>query len=237
MSGNRKQSYLQHNKYNMNLIEGLFNIIAPHQCLGCRKDGALLCYDCHTSLAPILPRCYRCGRLSDDFRTCETCRRYTSVHSLWMVTSYEGLSKEVVHQLKFERAAAGAKAIASALAARLRLDEDVIVTYVPTANRRIRQRGYDQSALIARELARLSGRSFRSCLARLGHQRQVGGSRALRIKQMQGAFRAVHPATFQNRRLLLIDDVITTGATCEVATRTLRQAGAKQVDAAVFAVA
>ena len=74
-------------------------------------------------------------------------------------------------------------------------------------------------------------------LARTGGQRQLGQHRDVRVKQMEGAFRILNPDAVRGKHVLLVDDVLTTGATCEAAARALRQAGAKQVGATVFAVA
>lgn len=221
----------------MALVEEIFNIIAPHECLGCQKEGSLLCYDCSNALVSVLPRCYRCGRLSADFRTCAACRKLSPIHSLWPATTYRDLPKEIVHRLKFERARAGAKTMAEIMAERLQIEGEWVITYVPTANNRVRQRGYDQAALLARSLSRRLGVPFAVCLARTGLQRQVGSDRAARREQMRDAFRPLRPSLFQGKQVLVIDDVLTTGATCEAAARTLRRAGAKRVSAAVFAVA
>ena len=237
MACNGKQSYLQHNKYNTMIIKELFNMLAPHECLGCKKEGSLLCYDCRSSMPPVMPRCYKCGRWSDDWRTCKACQRQTPIHTLWTVTAYEGVVKDLLRRLKFERAAAAADLLAEALAAKCSPGENLIVTYVPTANQRVRMRGYDQSALIAKQLARLLNRPFIPCLARSGQQRQLGQTRQVRTKQMADTFRPVRPYVFQNKHVLIVDDVLTTGATCEAAAKALKAAGAKRVSAAVFAVA
>jgi ComF family protein len=237
MSCNGKQSYLQHNKYNTMLIQRLFTILAPHECLQCSKEGSLLCYDCQLGLPQVPIRCYKCGRWNDNSRTCAACRRRTSIHTLWAVTLYKGAAKDLVARLKFNRASAAADLIAEMVAAQCKPGDGWIVTYVPTASERMRMRGYDQSALIAKRVARLLGCPFVPCLARTGQQRQVGQTRAVRTQQMATAFRPIRPQIFQNQRVLVIDDVLTTGATCEAAAQTLRAAGAKQVSAAVFAVA
>lgn len=237
MSGNRKQTYLQRKNYNMTVIEGLFNIFAPHECLGCRKEGSLLCYECGTGLSAVPPRCYVCHRWEEASRTCRACRRHTSIHSLWAVARYEGVAKDLLHRLKFERSRAAARPVAELLAARCLAEDDIVVTYVPTASSRVRQRGYDQAALIARELSRRLGCPLVPCLVRSGTQRQVGQTRQVRRQQMEGAFRVVRPQVLHGKHVLLVDDVLTTGATCESAARMLRQAGAKRVSAAVFAVA
>lgn len=221
----------------MRIIEELFNIVAPHECVGCGAEGALLCGQCSGGLASLPPRCYRCQRWSDDFLTCQPCRRQTPLSSVWTVTTYNGAAKEVIRRLKFERARAGAETIAEMLAHAYTGTDDVLVTYVPTANVRVRQRGYDQAALIAKALARRLQRPCLPLLARIGSQRQLGQLRQTRKQQMLHAFRPINLSATQNKHILLVDDVLTTGATCEAAASVLKQAGAKRVSAIVFAVA
>jgi ComF family protein len=237
LSGNRKQAYLQHNKYNMSIIEKILALVAPHLCLGCSKEGALLCEKCLSDLAMIPPRCYNCQRLTDDFLTCPACRKHTPLARVWAYTPYKGLAKEVIHKIKFERAQAGARTVARALAGVYTGSDQITITNIPTANSRVRQRGYDQAALIAQELARLLHCKYTTLLARVGEARQVGQQRNVRKMQMHDAFRLSVPALGSPESVLLVDDVLTTGATCEAAARVLRQAGVKHVEAIVFAVA
>ncbi|HSX29899.1 MAG TPA: phosphoribosyltransferase family protein [Candidatus Saccharimonadales bacterium] len=152
-------------------------------------------------------------------------------------TAYTAIPKAVLHALKFERADAAAIDVARAMALRGLVSNDVVITHIPTVPARVRLRGYDQAALIARELARVTGAAYTPLLARTGGGRQVGQTRAVRRAQMQQAFRPLRPHVVQNKHVLLIDDVLTTGATCEAAARVLREAGAKRVSALVFAVA
>lgn len=237
MPCNRKQVYLQHKNYNMKLIEDLFNIFAPHECLGCTKEGELLCQTCRENLSSVPPRCYRCRRWSDGFRTCQRCRKGSSLFEVRAVTHYDGVAKTLVHSLKFARAKAAAISVSRTLAS-LNLTEDrVLITHVPTVNKRVRERGYDQAALIARALSRDSSQPYLPLLARIGEQRQLGQDRATRTSQMGHAFRVLDSSALVNRHILLVDDVLTTGATCEAAARMLRHAGASKVSAIVFAVA
>lgn len=237
MSGNRKQGYLQHKKYNMSIIKELFNILAPHECLGCNTEGNLLCERCSRDLLMIPERCYLCKRWNESFLTCPACRKKTPLHKVWTVTKYEGLAKLVLHDLKFARAQAAAEDIAAALAARISVRQETVVTHVPTAPQRVRQRGYDQAALIAKSLARQLGLPYLPLLVRSGTQRQLGQHRDVRKQQMTDAFRVATNPMLAGKHILLVDDVLTTGATCESAARVLRHAGAKRVSAAVFAVA
>jgi len=221
----------------MSIIEDLLALIAPHQCIGCGREGSLLCATCSADLRKVPPRCYVCRRWSDDFKTCVPCRRQTPLRNVWAVTTYDGVAKELLHRFKFERARAGAKPIAALLAVKYASVEDVVVVHVPTANTRVRQRGYDQAALIAKEFAARIERPHLPLLIRVGNQRQVGRHRQERKQQMTEAFRLTQGNMVPPKHVLLIDDVLTTGATCEAAARVLRQAGVARVSAAVFAVA
>jgi ComF family protein len=221
----------------VNIIEQFLNVIAPHACVGCGCEGYLLCEDCTNSLTPIPPRCYNCQRAHPQARTCAACRAHSSLYSVWAVTPYGGPAQILLHRLKFERAQAAARDVARAMAARLQLPAGVLVTYVPTAPSRVRQRGYDQAALIAKELARQLNLPYAPLLARRTALRQVGQTREVRKTQMRQAFRVARRSILQNKHILLIDDVITTGATCEAAAAALKAAGARRVSAAVFAAA
>ncbi len=111
---------------------------------------------------------------------------------------------------------------------------DCLVVPVPTATGRRRERGFDHAALLARYIARQLKLEFVSALARLGQSRQVGAGRSQRLKQSELNYRVARPSLIAERHILLVDDVITTGATIQAATRTLKQARAKSVNALAF---
>ncbi len=112
---------------------------------------------------------------------------------------------------------------------------NAIVVYIPTANRRVRERGYDQAQLIAREFAHRRRLPCQALLRRHGATRQLGASRQQRQQQLQTAFYCPYPQKVVGRSIILIDDVLTTGATIEAASRVLCQAGATNVTALLFA--
>ncbi|HKR82318.1 MAG TPA: phosphoribosyltransferase family protein [Candidatus Saccharimonadales bacterium] len=114
-------------------------------------------------------------------------------------------------------------------------DTNTVLVFVPTATSRVRQRGYDQARLIARELGRLHRIPLLPALVRVGQRRQVGASGEQRRRQLQDAFRVVRKPTLKGKHVVLVDDVVTSGATLEAAARVLHQAGAQRIDAAVFA--
>jgi len=223
----------------MNVLERLIGVMAPHNCVVCDAEGEVLCRGClYSELASVPSRCYRCYRASAQHAVCSGCRKSTSIKNMWIAAHYDQAAKELLHKLKYERAIAGAKTVAGAIRNSLpNLPPNTVICYVPTANGRVRKRGYDQAREIAARLAKLSGLSEQPYLARRGKSRQVGSGRTDRFKQLEGAFRARNTNKLKGSTVLLVDDVITTGATIESAAKILKQNGAKNIYAAVFAQA
>ena len=147
-----------------------------------------------------------------------------------------GYSKRASWRLKFERASAAASPMAAAIIQTLPdLPPDTIVSFVPTANSRVRLRGYDQAKLIAENIAKQKCWQQQTLLMRTGNARQVGASRADRFKQIESSLAAIKLNKIKKAHILLIDDVTTTGATLEAAAAVLKSAGAYNINAAVFA--
>jgi ComF family protein len=219
------------------MLEDLIALFAPHECIGCSAEGKVLCASCENLVSRDAERCYRCKALSVGGLTCQACYRKSRLYSLHAAADYQHLYvKELINRLKFGGARAAAKDAARIMAARgPALPRDAVITHLPTASGRRRQRGYDQAALIARELARLTGLPYRRCLVRLGQQRQVGASRQQRLSQLQGQITVVRPAAIAGQQVIIVDDVVTTGASLEAAAEALRANGARRVQALVFA--
>jgi ComF family protein len=220
----------------MNLLEKAVGLLAPHACLTCGSEGSLLCSWCFNEYyQPVPSRCYKCSAATKDSAVCAKCRRKTPLKHVWVCTEYKGLAKHLIHAFKFERAQAAAPVIAAYMQNNLPYIADAIIVPVPTATSRIRQRGYDHAELIATSLARKTSLKAKRLLRRHGQARQVGTKRAERARQLQGAFYSTKPEAVKGRYILLVDDVLTTGATLEETATVLKKAGADQVDAIVFA--
>lgn len=195
-----------------------------------------MCDQCALGIGPLPSRCYLCHKITRQHAVCNVCRHKSSLSHVWVATAYEGLGKELVYKLKFGRARSVADPVGRIMSNQLpRLDKSVIVTHVPTANQRVRVRGYDQARLIAKAVADQKGWLYVPLLVRLGSKRQVGASKTERESQLRDAFAPRNKKLIKNAHVLLIDDVVTTGATIEFAGRALKDAGAKTVDVAVFA--
>ena len=221
----------------MNPVEFAVSLLAPHRCIVCKQEGAPVCRYCATAtFKGVRPSCYRCGIASAQFATCETCQHRSPLVNAWVGTHYSGVAKELIGQLKFQRVKAAAQVVACFLDECLpRLPPNILISPIPTANTRIRMRGYDQASLIARALAYRRNVPYIEVLRRTQSTRQVGSTRQQRFRQLNNAFGIHNPSRVLGANILLIDDILTTGATVETAAKNLHNVGAETVAVAVFA--
>lgn len=217
-------------------LEPLINVIAPHTCVMCGAESKLVCDWCLPDFVGMVPpRCYICYAVSPYGAVCSRCRSKSALKHVWVRTDYVGNAKQIIHSLKFERVKAAGATLAKLMSESLPyLNPQTILVPLPTANKRVRQRGYDQATLLARELGNILQLPHKRLLSRLGQSRQVGTTRRQRSAQLASAFR-VTSKTLPGTHVVLVDDVLTTGATLESAAQVLKQSGAKQIDAVVFA--
>ena len=203
----------------MSLIDRILAIIAPHDCLGCGNEGKLLCFECLEGLPEVAPK-----RLQSPY--------LTEVRS---ATPYRGVAKDLVWKLKSSGAQEAARIMATCMLKYISKSKNSLIVPVPTATTRVRQRGYDQARLLARELSKQSKLPCLNCLIRTGQAHQVGAGREQRLSQLTSAFRLKSPLLINNAHIILVDDVVTTGATMETVAKLLIQAGASKIEAITFA--
>lgn len=147
--------------------------------------------------------------------------------SVIYAVAYQGCARQLILGLKYRNERATARLLAGVLVHQLKPDQRNadVVTWAPTSNRRRRERGHDQAELIARAVARQICRPCRSLLVRQVQSVQTGASRQQRL----------HGPQFRARRcrgslhVLVVDDVVTTGATLRAAANSLGAAGASRV--------
>ncbi|MGH9022768.1 MAG: ComF family protein [Acidimicrobiia bacterium] len=150
--------------------------------------------------------------------------------------AYEGAARELIAKMKYHNARAGlgwlAGQIANTARSAGRVDDIELVTWPPTTPARRRERGFDLAELLARSVARRLGRPAAVTLSRHGGSAQTGRSRA---ERSEGPAFVVRQRRVSGRSVLLVDDVVTTGATLKGAGRALRVGGASAVAAVVGA--
>lgn len=204
----------------MPVIDVLFSSLAPPLCAACggqcRRQDAI-CIRCARRLAGASP-------LSGSGPA--------GLDRAWSSAPHEGVARDLVSALKFRRLLPVADLMAERIEwlAPANLLSGALVP-VPTARLRSLGRGFDPAAEIAAALADRLEAPLSSCLSRRGGGRQVGRGRARRI----GHPPQINPSGEVPRSVLLVDDVLTTGATLSACARALRSAGARRVVAVTFA--
>jgi ComF family protein len=226
-------------------------IVYPPSCIACRRatmHAGTLCAPCWGAM-PFIERPY-CERLGTPFAqdlgpgliSPEAFANPPVFNRARAVARYdEGPARDLVHNLKYgdrlELADAMGRWMARA-GAELLADADLVVP-IPLHRKRLFSRRFNQAALLAQVVAAQTGRtSDPFALARVkATTPQVGLTRAQRADNVQGAFRVPDEAKLRisRQKILLVDDVLTTGATLNAASRVLLRAGATRVDILVFA--
>jgi ComF family protein len=225
-------------------------MVFPWSCAVCGVDGIsdAFCPTCRAKLmerasASVCPRCaLPAVPYADLKRGCAACRgRSLGFDAATAFGPYEGTLRELCLRLKHERNAWLAPRLSGLwVEARVemigQLPDDAWIVPVPLHWWRHWRRGYNQAEALARGLARRLDRPLRRPLRRvIATDKLAGLSRTERTQAMRGAFRARRNANLKGRTILLVDDVLTTGATCGAAARALRQGGAERVLVAVIA--
>src|SRR5262245_40236686 len=225
------------------------DIALPTLCVSCREpvDGEGVCASCWAKLSFIAPPF--CPRLGIPFvydpgpelLSMEAIANPPAYQRARAAVRYDDVARTLVHALKYHDRTDLAPTMGRwmARAGRELLDEADVLVPVPLHWRRGWSRRYNQSGALAQTIGRQSGVSVAAeALRRVRPtEQQIGLSRAQRASNVQGAFKvaAERMADIQGRRVVLVDDVLTSGATSDTCARALLRAKAAQVDVLVFA--
>jgi ComF family protein len=180
--------------------------------------------------------CYVCGKASRSFKPCPRHIGAKKPQRVFIHSPYKDEIRQLLHSYKFDYKRAAAYDIARLIDDYLPYFADPpLITFVPTIGGHVRQRSFDHAKLIAKELAKRRQWPYAALLYKNKNVSQTGKTRAERKKQLEGAVVPINTELIKNSHILLIDDVITTGATVEACTEILVKAGALEVDVAVLA--
>lgn len=212
------------------MLQKLIGFIAPHDCLVCARPGEVVCAECaHSALVRKVPSCFYCNRLTVDGRACQVCVRKTSLRGAHVLWRYGGQVKPMIYRLKYANDRTMAGFMAGGLSEHFDLSAYDVVTAVPSDGKALRQRGYNQAELLGRAVAKQATLPYRPSLLRVQHTSQTHLRRSQRLEAVKDNFVCHRPQDVAGKRVLIVDDVMTTGATMNECARVLKAAGAKQV--------
>ncbi len=231
------------------LIKGLRDIVYPKACLVCKKSlktsasvDELVCSGCWESIKQNLPPfCHRCGRhLEKNSFTkhlCPAClKKQLHFDRAFSPFSYDGVLKELIHMFKYNGKEHLGKTLSRPMVSFIK-EYSVPVPFVdyiipiPLHRLRLREREFNQAEVLARHLADSFNRELKTnVLSRLRHTKtQTELEPRERFVNVLDSFAVADNSSLKGRHILLVDDVLTTGATSSEAARALKESGAGAV--------
>jgi ComF family protein len=208
-------------------MRSLLQLLAPPLCAGCGASAG--------SLEPLCAVC----RADLQWLPSEPVESAAGGLRAWAPLAYEGPARGVVRALKFKGATRAAGAMAAQIAANAPagwLEPPAALVPVPLHPVRARRRGYNQAERLASAIATRTGLALADCLERAGPRAtQVGRDRAQRLSGIPGTVRFAHETSKPPPRAVLVDDVLTTGATLAACAAVLRRHGTQEVVAVAYA--
>lgn len=228
----------------------LLDLAFPKFCLGCNKEGAYLCQDCW-HLLEIMENSYcLCQKpqllLNPKIGKCRHCQEKRLLGLFFAVSYKNKIAQKIVRSFKYapfikDLAETMALVLAEHFVKSSKNNEDFwansVLIPIPLDEKKLRERGYNQSEELARELSKITkARTFTNVLKKTKNTKpQMTSSKQEREKNLSGAFLVKNFAGLADKKIFLVDDVYTTGATMEECAKTLRKVGLKNVWGICFA--
>lgn len=232
----------------MGAVENMISLVFPPVCLACSKPldhDCIICHECHEKIKTIRrPHCVQCGyplygetagSVFDSF-ICGDCK----LHKKWFDIAsaacyYNDQARKLIQKYKFDGLTGISTYLGNLLLQKYLYDErlgreDMIIP-VPLHKKRYKERGFNQAALLAAHLSRYCGIPVvEDLLLRIKNTEPLYDMTAeQRQKNLRGAFSVRDKSVVQDKTVLVIDDIYTTGSTSYEVSRTLKKAGAGRV--------
>ena len=226
----------------------LLDVFFPKYCLGCGVEGRYICENCQNFLgeAPLI--CPVCGKGNFSGQRHLYCPSRYQLDGLVSIWEYEGLIKKTIHYIKYRRLGDAVSEIVALSWVTMVKDperfvsffsflvEKPVITFVPLTSRKNRQRGFNQSELIAREFGKITDLEVLPLLKKVKEtQSQTKLNKKERIENVKNSFALKKEGLKIPKCLILVDDIWTTGATMKEATQILKQAGVQEIWGFTFA--
>ncbi len=232
----------------LSIIHALVDLVCPEECAACPTlvaGGAIFCHGCSVHVNVLgSPECDACGTPTPAPALCPACtatpdpsvRRARAWASYRVGQAHEPVVRALA-RFKYDRVTRLGRRMSQRMASRVPDSSVDVIVPVPLHEQRLRDRGFNQSALLARHL----GRALRIPVDFdvLVRTRDTSSQTRANLRQRHAlvadAFRVTCPPTIYQRSVLVVDDVWTSGATAQATARALRAAGARAVDVVTFA--
>jgi len=224
----------------------LLDLLFPTSCVSCGVVGSVFCDTCKATIPLAEPACFVCNARKPSGSICDTCRpRAPHLTRVWWAVSYENeLVRNAITQFKYHNNRSLAESLADSIVASVKkraqahhvhIPANAVLLAVPLHTQKRRLRGFNQSELLASYIARelslpLVQTNVLMRIKNTSPQAQAGG-REKRMENVEHAFEVNKASVqeIQNRLIILVDDIATTGSTLNDAARALKEAGAAHV--------
>lgn len=221
------------------IVNGILDAIFPVRCTGCGKEGWYICEKCEGFLSENALICPACGQSSLTGVCHEKCKTRYGLDGLTSMWEFDGVLKLLVHEVKYNGVTHAVKEIVEkmmgvAIEDSMRFGDFLLFsqsaeyTWVPMFRKKERTRGFNQAMLIAKEFAKYTKGESANLLVKARETKdQADLKREERLQNVRGVFCV--KAQNLSERVVLVDDVWTTGATMRECCAVLKKAGAKEV--------
>ncbi|MEI6039961.1 MAG: ComF family protein [Candidatus Berkelbacteria bacterium] len=243
-------------KFSINEIKLLIlDFLFPKYCVNCGSEvlstDGWVCFECTQKIVPVVSQiCPECEKLSPMGEYHSNCRKGKSLKGIICSTYFhEGPVREMIHNLKYNGVSELAAPLARLMERALEKSEirilndkfdvrnsDFVITYVPMHNSRKATRGYNHAEILAREIGQKLNIKVEDLLIKKSKtRRQAELSGNARRKNLSGAFAVKPDICIKNCKIIIVDDVTTTGSTLNECAKVLKTAGAKEIWGLVIA--
>ncbi len=221
----------------------LLDIFFPKFCISCRKEGRYICFDCTLFLSEATSTCPACLKEERSFKTHKRCKGKEDLDGVVALYDYEGLMKKLIYELKHESLVEISQEVVEHGFLMMNnnknrffyfldflYDKKTVITYVPLEKKKENERGFNQAKEAAKTVARFTGKKTFSCLVKLKENRpQKNLNKKERVENVRDVFLINKALLEVPTKVVIVDDVYTSGATLKECTKVLKSSGVKEV--------
>ena len=211
------------------MLKSILDTLFPKYCLLCGKLGYSLCPYCKKKLRPSLPECYKCRRLSAIYQTHSKCKTKYSLDSVFWGWQYNGDSSKLIKVFKYKGAENLSRDISEMFSKRI-LETEFLNKFktplfipIPLHTTKFKERGFNQSELVAQNLSQILGIPSNKDLLSRQYKGTAQAHKDLhKRKNLIEDIFVFKSKNYNKEEIILVDDVVTTGATIERACRSIK---------------